>query len=203
MPAAPAAPKPTKIPKNWRALFLAALGETSNVAAAARAAGISLSHVYRLRRDNPDFKSRWMAALCEGYDNLEMDLLCWLRTGKVESITEQNENSKTSEAAPDVSADRLESDGKPPATDKSAEPDKPRKPPLPPPERKFDAATALRVLAAHREAVGRERGRQAMEDEGSLIAAINRKIDAMQARDKAARRLARKRRAQARPSRAV
>ena len=180
---------PSKTPRNWQGPFLAALGETSNVAAAARAAGVALSVVYRLRRTSPDFKSRWLAALCEGYDNLEMDLLCWLRSGKVESPSDHAEPA-------DAPAD----EPKPDSTVKTAKARKSSQSQAPtPPPRKFDAAVALRVLAAHRDAVGQEKGRQALADEGSLIAAIDRKIDAMQARERAARRAARKRRMAARP----
>mgnify|MGYP000919101052 CR=1 FL=1 len=71
-----------RAPRNWRQGFLAALADSSNVRAAARKAAISLSHVYKTRRDEPQFARQWLAALCEGYDNLEMDLLCRLRSGE-------------------------------------------------------------------------------------------------------------------------
>ena len=79
-PSAPAARRRT--PRNWRQAFLAALADSSNVRAAARKAAISLSNVYKTRRDDPQFARQWLAALCEGYDNLEMDLLCRLRSGE-------------------------------------------------------------------------------------------------------------------------
>lgn len=66
-------------PRNWRRKFIAALGETSNVSAAAAAANITLSHVYKLRRDDESFARAWFDALAEGYDNLEMELLQHLR----------------------------------------------------------------------------------------------------------------------------
>ena len=59
--------------------FLEQLAETSNVAAAAASAGLSVSNIYSLRRSDPDFAKRWYAALAEGYDNLEMELLHHLR----------------------------------------------------------------------------------------------------------------------------
>ena len=158
---APAARRRFGAPKNWRDTFIATLGETSNVAAAARAADISLGWVYKTRREDAEFRRRWFAALCEGYDNLEMDLLCWLRTGKA--------GGDSTDAA-----------------DSAA--------------RKFDAAAALRVLVAHRESVGRERGLQALEDESAIIASINAKIDVMRAREKAADRQIAKRRVR-RPAR--
>lgn len=71
-------------PKNWRDTFIATLGETSNVAAAAEAADISVSHVYKMRRADPAFAARWYEALAEGYDNLEMELLGRLREGRLE-----------------------------------------------------------------------------------------------------------------------
>lgn len=60
--------------------FLAELAATSNVAAAAAAADLPVSNVYRLRRTDPGFAKRWYAALAEGYDNLEMELLAHLRS---------------------------------------------------------------------------------------------------------------------------
>lgn len=59
--------------------FLAELAATSNVAAAAALAEMSVGNMYRLRRTDPAFALRWYAALAEGYDNLEMELLQHLR----------------------------------------------------------------------------------------------------------------------------
>lgn len=69
-------------PKNWRTTFLATLADTSNISAAAAAADISLTWVYKTRREDPEFRRRWFDALCEGYDNLEMELLHRLRVGE-------------------------------------------------------------------------------------------------------------------------
>ena len=63
--------------------FLAALAETSNVARAAKLAGISTTTVYETRRKNRMFAKAWQAALAEGYDNLEMELLFRLREGEI------------------------------------------------------------------------------------------------------------------------
>ena len=63
------------------ALFLEALAESSNVRAAAAAAGLAVRTVYHLRRTDADFARQWYAALAEGYDNLEMELLAHLRSG--------------------------------------------------------------------------------------------------------------------------
>jgi hypothetical protein len=64
-------------------VFLAALADTSNVSAAARKAGVSTSAVYERRRGDSEFSRLWQLALCEGYDNLEMELLHRLRSGEV------------------------------------------------------------------------------------------------------------------------
>lgn len=65
--------------RRWRALFFEALAETSNVTASAARANIPLNTVYKFRREDSDFAARWQAALAEGYDNLEMELVGYLR----------------------------------------------------------------------------------------------------------------------------
>lgn len=77
-----AASKP-RADEDWRDDFLATLADTSNVSASARTAGVSKSRAYRLRREDEEFARKWQVALCEGYDNLEMELLCRMRTGEV------------------------------------------------------------------------------------------------------------------------
>ncbi len=67
----------------WMPAFLAALAETSNVARAAKLAGVAGSTVYDARRKNRTFAEGWREALCEGYDNLEMELLGRLREGEI------------------------------------------------------------------------------------------------------------------------
>lgn len=62
--------------------FLDALAETSNISAAAAEAGIETGPIYRLRRADATFASAWYAALAEGYDTLEMELLQHLRGGE-------------------------------------------------------------------------------------------------------------------------
>lgn len=69
----------------WVKPFLAALADTSNVAAAAREADIDPSTAYHRRRTNAAFNRDWQIALCEGYDNLEMELLHRLRTGELKA----------------------------------------------------------------------------------------------------------------------
>lgn len=63
----------------WRVPFIEALAETSNVAASARHANVPVETVYKTRRKERAFAARWLAALSEGYDNLEMELLGHLR----------------------------------------------------------------------------------------------------------------------------
>ncbi|TCM16968.1 hypothetical protein EDF56_10680 [Novosphingobium sp. PhB165] len=68
--------------RHWRAEFLAALAETSNVSAAAATAGVHPSRPYKVRRLEPDFAREWRGALLEGYENLELELLHRLRFGE-------------------------------------------------------------------------------------------------------------------------
>ncbi|MEP2236521.1 MAG: hypothetical protein ABJM58_13200 [Alteripontixanthobacter sp.] len=131
----------------WREGFLAALAETSNVRAAARMVNVDPGKVYKLRRSDSGFAADWQAALAEGYDNLEMELLRRLREGDLEG------GSKTKA------------------------------------RRKFDNAVALRLLAAHRETVGRVKAIRANEDEEAILASIDAKLETMRRRDRAARLL--------------
>lgn len=41
------------------------------------------STVYERRRKDAEFAREWQVALCEGYDNLEMETLFRLRTGEI------------------------------------------------------------------------------------------------------------------------
>lgn len=66
--------------RHWRTRFLDHLVATSNITAAARMANISPTRAYRTRRGDPDFAAKWQEALFEGYENLEMELLGYLRT---------------------------------------------------------------------------------------------------------------------------
>jgi hypothetical protein len=65
--------------KHWRTYFLQALAATSNVTASATEAGISPSRAYKARREHPHFAAQWRAALHEGYEHLEMEVLAYLR----------------------------------------------------------------------------------------------------------------------------
>ena len=65
--------------KHWRTYFLQALAATSNVTASAKLAGVSPSRAYKTRREHADFALAWRAALYEGYEHLEMEVLAQLR----------------------------------------------------------------------------------------------------------------------------
>lgn len=120
----------------WMRDFLAALAETSNVTAAAEKARITLGHVYKTRRTDQAFARKWMSALCEGYDNLELELLHRLRSG-------------------------------------ATGPEK---------DRRFDNATAFRLLAAHRDSAARERAIQDNADSERIVRSINEKLELMRQR---------------------
>ena len=49
---------------------------------------------------------------------------------------------------------------------------------------KFDFASALRVLTAHRDTVGRQRALDTDADEAAVIASINAKLDIIKEREK-------------------
>lgn len=72
-------PPPGPRSSRWPQQFLAALAETSNVSVAASTAGVEKSVVYRWRRSKPDFAAKWQAAILEGYEHLELEVLCYLR----------------------------------------------------------------------------------------------------------------------------
>lgn len=65
--------------RHWRTYFLEHLVETSNVTAAAKYAHVVPSRAYRTRQEDPHFAAQWLAALAQGYQNLEMELLGYLR----------------------------------------------------------------------------------------------------------------------------
>lgn len=81
MPSAPEPPSKAvgRPVSDWPRRFIEALIETSNVAASATRVNVPVHKVYKLKRDNPQFAAGWLAALHEGYDQLEMELLCYLR----------------------------------------------------------------------------------------------------------------------------
>jgi len=124
-----------RLDKHWRTYFLQALAETSNVKLSAARAQISPSRAYKARREDADFAALWRAALFEGYEHLEMEVLGYLRD--------------------------------------------------PDPARRIDVAAALRLLAAHRETVARERALAGDDDEQAVLDSIDAFIDEMRARSAA------------------
>lgn len=68
-------------PRNWRAVFIAHLAQTSSIENAAQSAGISPTRAYQARREEPEFAQDWQSALAEGYVHLEMEVLRRLRDG--------------------------------------------------------------------------------------------------------------------------
>ncbi len=67
----------------WARVFISELAATSNVSASALKADVTTYKVYDLRRRHAEFNRMWQVALCEGYDNLELDLLARLRSGEL------------------------------------------------------------------------------------------------------------------------
>lgn len=82
----PPALRPPSMPK-WARIFLAELAATSNVSAAARAAGIDTARAYETRRAHAEFNRLWSEALAEGYDLLELELLRRARGGPEDADT--------------------------------------------------------------------------------------------------------------------
>ena len=74
-------PRPA-VSNHWKPAFLHALAETSNVSQSARHARISAREAYKARREDEGFARAWHAALVEGYEHLEMELLARLRSGE-------------------------------------------------------------------------------------------------------------------------
>ena len=73
--------KGQNLSQNWKIVFLETLAETSNVSEAARKSGAMTSYAYKWRRESPEFRAQWSAALLEGYEHLEMETLQRLRFG--------------------------------------------------------------------------------------------------------------------------
>lgn len=152
-PARSAASSGRRAAPRWQKRFLDVLSETSNVTLAAKKAKTSVGHAYKVRGKDPEFARRWMAALAQGYDQLEMELLHRLREGELAG-------GSTKRA-----------------------------------RRRFDNAVALRLLAAHRDSVSRQRAINANRDEDAILAELDRKLDLMRRRELEAKALLADRRA--------
>ena len=118
-----------RISKHWRTYFLQALAETSNVSESCRRHRLAVSRVYKTRREDAAFREAWRAALAEGYEHLEMEVLGYLRD--------------------------------------------------PDPQRKYDVANALRLLAAHRQTVASVRADDGEETEQEVLESLDRFIGEM------------------------
>lgn len=59
---------------DWREIFLKALRQSPNVAAAARKAGYSRQWVYKLRQEDEDFAAAWDDAIGEAMDTAEGEI---------------------------------------------------------------------------------------------------------------------------------
>ncbi len=129
--------EPDFVDRHWRGLFLDRLAETSNVAEAARTAGINPSRAYKVRRMEPVFRELWHEALLEGYAHLEMETLHRLRSG----------SSKD--------------------------------------DNRFDMASALRLLALHRETIVRDGSRASTgpEEGENYLAKLSAKLELMRTRE--------------------
>ncbi|HBK15655.1 MAG TPA: hypothetical protein DDZ54_08580 [Erythrobacter sp.] len=114
-------------PRQWQRTFLEALSETSNVSASAKRAHVPPREAYRLRRCDSDFADAWRAALFEGYANLEMEVLGYLRD--------------------------------------------------PAPKHRMDVASALRLLAAHKDTIAGERATRSNVSAAEVRASIERKVE--------------------------
>jgi hypothetical protein len=85
------------------AIFLETLAQTANVAASARAAGLSDSNVYRHRQRSDAFRAKWAVALAEGFERLETMMLdraingtkkpVWYGGKRVGTITEYSDRT--------------------------------------------------------------------------------------------------------------
>ncbi|MFB0612958.1 hypothetical protein [Aurantiacibacter poecillastricola] len=72
-------PEPIVTNGKWQKQFLDLLAETSNIRFSAQQANVPLSTVYRRRASDSGFAAKWETALYEGYTNLEMEVLGYLR----------------------------------------------------------------------------------------------------------------------------
>ena len=74
--------------------FLTHLVETANVRASAKAVEASIHGAYRLRRRDPVFAAQWQAAVNEGFDQLEMELLRRALFGTERTTTRRDHEGK-------------------------------------------------------------------------------------------------------------
>jgi hypothetical protein len=87
--------------------FLVRLVETCNVSLAARELKRSTRVFYDLRRRDPDFRAAWLAALREGYDLLEMEMVRRARFGTRKDVFYRGRKTATTRVFNDATALRL------------------------------------------------------------------------------------------------
>lgn len=69
--------------------FFTTLVETANIKAAAKAAGVTTTTIWRHRRSDPEFRAAWALAIEQGYADLEIRLQAIARFGKtIETVSE-------------------------------------------------------------------------------------------------------------------
>lgn len=80
-----AKPVPTGTP-DWKTTFLAAFEQTGNVSSAARIAGVSRQHVYRVRGEDPAFAAAWDESNELATGSLEAEAVRRARDGTLRPI---------------------------------------------------------------------------------------------------------------------
>ncbi|MGB3806704.1 MAG: hypothetical protein WA936_05860 [Erythrobacter sp.] len=148
------------VTRHWRGLFLDYLAESSNVTKSAERAGVNPSRAYKLRREDPEFARAWLFALWEGYSHLEMEVLRRLRDGDQKAgIVDALDGSKK-EGNEKAGAETA-------GTQKAGAADK------------YDFASAIRLLNAHRENAVRAEAQQRNVSAAEVRASIDRKVEAI------------------------
>jgi hypothetical protein len=81
--------------KDWRETFLSRLRKSPNISAAAKAAGYSRGHVYRVRNDDDEFAQAWDDAIAASLDVAEGELYRRAVRGVVKHIYYQDKQIDT------------------------------------------------------------------------------------------------------------
>lgn len=81
--------------KDWKEIFIDRLRKSPNVSAAAKAAGYSRGHVYRVRDEDEEFKAAWQEALDSALDTAEGELYRRAVRGTVKKVYYQDKHIDT------------------------------------------------------------------------------------------------------------
>jgi hypothetical protein len=81
--------------KTKEQIFLSVLAETCNVTRACEAAGVSVTHVYRLKKEKAAFRSAWLAAVSIAYQQLELVLLERAFNGTEKTVAVRSGDTRT------------------------------------------------------------------------------------------------------------